>query len=112
MPQFSVLGVRIHNVARRQAIAMIEEIIDRRNDRAASHPGRYDLQRFAGTREDHRQHVRRPHQRGGRHHQLQQQFFLKLVRIKNKTLIKTSGIKGVSDLQLLPCAGFERRRGF
>ena len=36
MPQFSVLGVRIHNVTRRQAIAMIEEIIDRRNDRATS----------------------------------------------------------------------------
>jgi len=35
LPQFSVLGVRIHNVTRQEAIAMVEEIIDRRDDRAA-----------------------------------------------------------------------------
>jgi N-acetylglucosaminyldiphosphoundecaprenol N-acetyl-beta-D-mannosaminyltransferase len=36
MPQFSVLGVRIHNVTRRRAIAMIEAIIGRRNGRPTS----------------------------------------------------------------------------
>jgi len=36
MQQFSVLGVRIHNVTCRQAIAMIEDVIDHRNDRASS----------------------------------------------------------------------------
>jgi N-acetylglucosaminyldiphosphoundecaprenol N-acetyl-beta-D-mannosaminyltransferase len=36
MQQFSVLGVRIHNATGRQAIAAIEERIDRRDDRASS----------------------------------------------------------------------------
>jgi N-acetylglucosaminyldiphosphoundecaprenol N-acetyl-beta-D-mannosaminyltransferase len=36
LPQFSVLGVRICNVTRQKAIATLEEIIDRRDDRAAS----------------------------------------------------------------------------
>ena len=36
MQQFSVLGVRIHNVTSRQAIAAIEELIDHRDDRASS----------------------------------------------------------------------------
>lgn len=35
-PRLSVLGVRIHNVTRQQAITQIEEIIQRRDDRAAS----------------------------------------------------------------------------
>jgi N-acetylglucosaminyldiphosphoundecaprenol N-acetyl-beta-D-mannosaminyltransferase len=35
-PRLSVLGVRIHNVARREAISRIEEIIRRRDARAAS----------------------------------------------------------------------------
>jgi N-acetylglucosaminyldiphosphoundecaprenol N-acetyl-beta-D-mannosaminyltransferase len=36
MQQFSVLGVRIHNATCRQAIAAIEELFDRRDDRASS----------------------------------------------------------------------------
>jgi N-acetylglucosaminyldiphosphoundecaprenol N-acetyl-beta-D-mannosaminyltransferase len=36
MQQFSVLGVRIHNLTCRQAIAAIEELIDRRDDRPSS----------------------------------------------------------------------------
>ena len=36
LPQFSLLGVRIHNATRRQAIARLEAVIRRRNGRAAS----------------------------------------------------------------------------
>jgi N-acetylglucosaminyldiphosphoundecaprenol N-acetyl-beta-D-mannosaminyltransferase len=36
LPQFSVLGVRVQNIAQRQAIAMVEEIIKYRDRRATS----------------------------------------------------------------------------
>ena len=36
LPQFSVLGVRIHNVTRPQAIGLLEEVIRRRDGRAKS----------------------------------------------------------------------------
>jgi N-acetylglucosaminyldiphosphoundecaprenol N-acetyl-beta-D-mannosaminyltransferase len=40
LPQFSLLGVRVHNAARREAIARLEAIIRRRNgsERAEAHP--------------------------------------------------------------------------